>query len=275
MIVSTATVGTASGTTGALLFKGTTSGTVTLSVADAAGTYTLKLPTTDGDSGQFLQTDGSGNTSWATASSTSNKIRMSTIFETAGRFTDNSSSGTTTFNSTGMLLDTTATGTRSAVKYLDVGSNTFEAYDSSPTFTAIFTNINENSVGTAVIGIGNVGITGASPVLTDSHIGFKVVTTGGVSTLYVTIANGGVETATSALTTIGGVSVIMEVIAVVTSATAVSFYWRKSGGALSAATTLTTTLPSSTDDVPLFFGITNEGNANSCTLTMISASYER
>lgn len=67
-LASTVTIGTVSGTTGAALFKGTTSGTVTLSVADAAGTWTMKLPTSAGSSGQFLQTDGSGNASWAAAS---------------------------------------------------------------------------------------------------------------------------------------------------------------------------------------------------------------
>lgn len=61
---STMTVGTASGTTGAIALKGTTSGTVTFSVADAAGTYTFKLPTTAGTNTYLLQTDGSGNTSW-------------------------------------------------------------------------------------------------------------------------------------------------------------------------------------------------------------------
>jgi len=65
---STATVGTATGTTGAVLFKGTTSGTVTLSVADAAGTWTMKLPTTAGTSGYSLTTDGSGNTTWTNVS---------------------------------------------------------------------------------------------------------------------------------------------------------------------------------------------------------------
>lgn len=58
------TVGTPSTATGSILFKGTTSGTVTLSVYDAAGTWTMKLPTTDGNNGQVLSTDGSGNTSW-------------------------------------------------------------------------------------------------------------------------------------------------------------------------------------------------------------------
>lgn len=62
---STFILGTAGGTTGAINFKGTTSGTVTLSVVDAAGTWTMKLPTSAGSSGNFLSTDGSGNTSWS------------------------------------------------------------------------------------------------------------------------------------------------------------------------------------------------------------------
>ena len=59
-------LGVASGATGKLNLLGTTSGTVTLSVADAAGSWTMKLPTGAGSSGQLLQTDGSGNTSWVT-----------------------------------------------------------------------------------------------------------------------------------------------------------------------------------------------------------------
>ena len=61
-------LGVASGTTGNINLTGTTSGVVKLSVADAAGTWTMKLPTTGGTSGYFLQTDGSGNTTWAAAS---------------------------------------------------------------------------------------------------------------------------------------------------------------------------------------------------------------
>lgn len=59
------TVGTASSSTGIVNLKGTTSGTVALSVADAAGTWTMKLPTSAGTNGYYLQTDGAGNTSWA------------------------------------------------------------------------------------------------------------------------------------------------------------------------------------------------------------------
>ena len=60
------TIGAVSSSTGILNFKGTTSGTVALSVADAAGTWTMKLPTTAGSNNQALTTDGSGNTTWTT-----------------------------------------------------------------------------------------------------------------------------------------------------------------------------------------------------------------
>jgi hypothetical protein len=64
------TLGVASTATGAAKFAGTTSGLVTLSVYDVAGTWTMKLPTSGGTNGQALVTDGSGNTSWGTAGAT-------------------------------------------------------------------------------------------------------------------------------------------------------------------------------------------------------------
>jgi hypothetical protein len=53
--------------TGTYAINGITSGTLTLSAADAAGTWTLKFPTTGGTNGYFLQTNGSGVTTWAAA----------------------------------------------------------------------------------------------------------------------------------------------------------------------------------------------------------------
>lgn len=75
-LASTVTIGTAGGTTGAALFKGTTSGTVTLSVAAAAGTHTIKLPTADGTANQVLKTDGSGQWGWVSASGGTKTIRV-------------------------------------------------------------------------------------------------------------------------------------------------------------------------------------------------------
>lgn len=63
------TLGAPATKTGTLRFVGTTSGTVTMNVADAAGTWTMQLPAAVGGAGQQL-TDAAGNgvTSWAAAS---------------------------------------------------------------------------------------------------------------------------------------------------------------------------------------------------------------
>ena len=60
-------IGLAGTATGKLNFGGSTSGTVTIQPANAAGTWTMTLPTDDGTSGYYLQTDGAGVTSWQPA----------------------------------------------------------------------------------------------------------------------------------------------------------------------------------------------------------------
>jgi hypothetical protein len=62
------TLGAASSVTGKLSLKGSTSGTVDITTADAAGTWTMTLPANDGDANQVLQTNGSGVTSWVAQS---------------------------------------------------------------------------------------------------------------------------------------------------------------------------------------------------------------
>ena len=62
------TLGSASGTNGNIVFNGSTSGSVTIKTAVAAGTWSLTLPTSGGTSGYVLQTDGSGVTSWVAQS---------------------------------------------------------------------------------------------------------------------------------------------------------------------------------------------------------------
>jgi hypothetical protein len=73
---TTITVGAASGATGQILLKGTTSGTVTIKTADAAGTYTLTLPADDGDSGEVLTTNGSGVLTWEAGGGTPTAITV-------------------------------------------------------------------------------------------------------------------------------------------------------------------------------------------------------
>lgn len=60
--------GTAGTSLGSFTLEGNTSGVVTVQPAAAAGTWSLTLPTNDGDASQVLTTDGSGVTSWTTPS---------------------------------------------------------------------------------------------------------------------------------------------------------------------------------------------------------------
>ncbi len=64
------TLGTAGTTAGTLSLAGSSSGTCTVQVAAAAGTTTFQLPASNGTNGYFLQTNGSGVTTWAAASVT-------------------------------------------------------------------------------------------------------------------------------------------------------------------------------------------------------------
>jgi hypothetical protein len=63
---ATPTLGAAGVATGQVKFSGTSSGTVTFTVNDTAGTWTMKLPATAGLAGQYLGTDGTGILSWST-----------------------------------------------------------------------------------------------------------------------------------------------------------------------------------------------------------------
>jgi len=67
---------------------GTTSGVVSLKVAAAAGTWDFTLPVDNGTAGQFLQTDGNGVGSWATASGGGSQSSVVKSGIEAGLFTN-------------------------------------------------------------------------------------------------------------------------------------------------------------------------------------------
>jgi hypothetical protein len=80
-------IGVAGGATGQIDLYGTTSGTVTLKAAAAAGTGTVfQFPTTNGTNGWFLQTSGSGVTSWAAVSATPAGSDHQIQYNNAGAF---------------------------------------------------------------------------------------------------------------------------------------------------------------------------------------------
>lgn len=66
------------------LFNGSSSGVVTIQPAAAAGTWSLTLPTSGGTNGYFLQTNGSGVTTWAAASG-SGDVTAASSFGTDNR----------------------------------------------------------------------------------------------------------------------------------------------------------------------------------------------
>lgn len=66
---ATMSLGVASTTSAALkLYNSSSANSVSLASGNNTASWTMTLPVDDGNSGQYLQTDGSGNTSWATVS---------------------------------------------------------------------------------------------------------------------------------------------------------------------------------------------------------------
>lgn len=176
------TTGAAAGTTGSVLFKGTTSGTVTLSVADAAGTWTMKLPTGAGSNGQVLATDGAGVTSWTTIAGSGDVSKVGTPSnnQMAVWTGDGTLEGTSDFTYDGtslnlitgknfqiagatILADAAGTTTLSNIDALDATTEaTIEA--------AIDTLSNLTSVGTITIGVWNAGAVTSTGAFTGTGV---------------------------------------------------------------------------------------------------------
>jgi hypothetical protein len=89
------TLGTAGSIAGTFSMAGSTSGVVTFQVAAAAGTNTFTWPTTDGNSGEFLQTNGSGVLTWATPSG-SGTVTSFSAGDLSPLFTTSEATATTT-----------------------------------------------------------------------------------------------------------------------------------------------------------------------------------
>ena len=79
-------LGLAGTTQGNLLLDGATSGTITVTGAAAAGTWTFTLPPDNGDAGEQLQTDGNGVSTWEAAGSL--RAVKNVIGEISGRAGD-------------------------------------------------------------------------------------------------------------------------------------------------------------------------------------------
>jgi len=173
------------------------------------------------------------------------------LFETAGRFSTNHTSGTATYNTTGVLLDSTSTANRVAEIYI-AGLSNDNWFAGSPEFSCMFRPSTLGTTGTIWLIVGEKDNT--------DHFGFKITISGSTATLYATQANGSSETVSSALTTIGG-SDIVEVCAKKNSTSSIDYYWRINNGSWSSATNLTATMPTNSNTGMVLFHVNNSNQS--------------
>lgn len=141
-------LGTAGTSLGTFRMTGNTSGFVQIQPAAAAGSWTMTLPANDGDNGQVLTTDGSGITSWTTASGGAT---------TLDGLTDVTSNYTTTYN---MYLGagvgvTTTTGSRNT----SLGALSFQGLTAGSNNTAIgHESLNRLTTGGRNVAVGDAAL---------------------------------------------------------------------------------------------------------------------
>jgi hypothetical protein len=80
-------LGVASSASGGVIFKNATNAnTITMNAGTTSASWVFTLPTTDGNSGEFLQTNGSGVTTWATVTATPAGADTQVQYNNAGAF---------------------------------------------------------------------------------------------------------------------------------------------------------------------------------------------
>ena len=239
-----------------------------------------------GTSGNVLTSNGTDWTSATPAASTPiPKCFISDIFGTPSNLASTRYTVTqigtigsfATFGNNGIAMGTGATsgeGYKVIGKVMS-GTQAF-IYSGSPAFTAFFTLDTRGTTGSWFIGMGQPTAAAGGHTYTDRHIGFKIVITGSVASLYATQANGTTETASSALTTLAGNDSV-DVVCVVNGSTSVDYYWRKNGGAFSAATNLTTNMPTVASDAEnsVQFSGSNNSTASASRVDFGGWSYQR
>ncbi len=209
-VTGTITSGTASGTTGALILKGATSGTFTMSVNDAAGTWTAKWPSTAGTSGFSLTTDGSGNLAWTNVSAGGSGVTLTDSPTWTGIHTWTPTARTSGFASyftvntptdTGITAATESvginfatgvrtwatTGTVALQREILFAGKTYASASASQTFIDIFTAVftppiqGSNAIITRGHSVGIVDTTSAVSSITGAFIVASVVATSATS----------------------------------------------------------------------------------------------
>jgi len=249
-------------------------------IVGGTGTTAATQTITPGDSGTILTSGGTGGVpTWgAAATQVIPQVIQSTAFETAARFTEtNVSGGNSTFNTQGVELDTSATISSSTqIKWnLVRAENAGGLFTTFPAQFGAFLGI--DTFGTDrqdFYGLGTPTVGASGITYTDDHIGVKIVrASSGTTTVSATTALSSTESATALTTVVADdtVDVCIELV----SASSIKFYYRKNGSTWSAATEITTNIPTSTAMVAASFAISNSGVATRTAVKVYSAYYLR
>ena len=204
------------------------------------------------------------------------EVTKSTTFEASGRYTTAVlGSGANAFGVNGLTSSTGVTLSSSAnALWTTNGDGVGEdIFAGSPTF-GCSVRLSLGTTASMYIGIGTATVAGSGHTFTTRHIGFKILFATGVASLYATQADGTTENASAALTTIIADDVL-EVVCAVNGTISVDYYWRKNGGAFSAATNLTTNLPSAGNVTDCQFSCSNDGTTSSVVIRVFAATYKR
>lgn len=207
-------------------------------------------------------------------------VFCSTDYSVSGRYT-NTVTGTGAVGhggANGGVLATgngTASGGSASIKWNITHTTTNNLYLNNPIFTCkvIFTSDAATGSGNSFFGLGEPTVATSGHTFTVAHAGFKITKTGGVVTVYATQADGTTETASSALTTLVN-NDYLELALKFNGSLSVDYYWRKNGGVMSDATTLSTNVPT-TGGSSVQMSADSNSTSSIYTFSIPQATYQR
>lgn len=216
----------------------------------------------------------------SSATASTPTLKLSTLFEDTGRFsTGGGGGGGVTFGAAGMVINTGAGAGAYARGYMTIGDGTggSHASNGSPLFGIILQLKTIPNVGSSFHGIGNCSVLGTGHDYTQNHIGFKLVGEGGgTAALYATVGDSVAETASAILRTGVNVDDVLDLLFQMDANANVSFYSRLNGGAKSAATTLSSHIPTSSYATDILMNsVSNNSTAQAFQIMCTAMNYER
>jgi len=228
-----------------------------------------------------------GDATWAAPVTTSTPtVKYATLYENTTRISggaNTAGTGAVTYGAFGVQLATGNTGNSLAEIEWTTGAAGagMQVFDGNPIFTTTIcvTGVGGDNGVQGIICVGRPTTSqGAGGVtFTDRHFGWKLVRAAGATALYATQADGTTENASAALIASISANDVIELIAVATSNSACSYYYRLNGGALSAATTLTGNFPAADFTMNFIKNCATNASVTNGALTfqISNACYER